>query len=301
MKHKYLYSAVASFALLVSAFIAPVDAKDHGKPQITPQQTAPAVQPNPLTDESVFKYLETTVRILKEGSLPSSWFGSGGIVWYDGEYAYVQTCAHIFYRDYNVKTCGVQIFYKDGEKLSQSLVYAAEVLGVNPKDDISFLKFKPDFAVPYFRIAPKNYNLQQGATVWSSGFDQCMNYLATYKMTYNGYVERDMGQFHCAKCGQTHSYNKNLMSVGPPGCRSGRSGGPLVSDDGYTIGICSRADDVKTGTGQGYFVDYLSVHEYLHSLGLDFIIDGKTKVLRDLKVKTDKGEVFSGDDYLPVP
>ena len=73
--------------------------------------------PNAKRDESVWRYLEPSVRI----KAPGCW-GSGTICYYDESTntAYVISCGHLFSGTRNpdgdgVGTCHIDVFYKNGK------------------------------------------------------------------------------------------------------------------------------------------------------------------------------------------
>jgi hypothetical protein len=118
MKKLHLSIALALIALFSFASLAPTPVYGRSttdKPAATAQAPAGA-KPVALTDDTVIKYLEASVMILKTDNLQQGWMGSGTVLYQDMDWAYVLTCAHLF-DDANQKECGIRFFYKNGAKL----------------------------------------------------------------------------------------------------------------------------------------------------------------------------------------
>jgi len=193
--------------------------------------------PRPQRDVEYREYLCASLKISVSGAS-----GSGTIVYYDHEKneAYVASCGHLWSGSRDAKdikspvTCKVITWYHNDEKLKEPKSYPAEVLfwSNNSGFDTSLLKFKPDWVPNYFPIAPEDYKLEEGMHLHSCGCDHAEE-VAHYDVEVVGYE------------------GKNLVTkLNSP--RPGRSGGGLMSDDGFYVGTCWGTSDTS-GNGVGYF------------------------------------------------
>jgi hypothetical protein len=211
--------------------------------------------------------------------------GSGTICYFDRatKTAYVISCGHLF--SGHEKTAVINCFYKNDKKLDSPASYTAKVLCFSNKEDISFLSFQTDWEVDeYYPIAPTNYALEKGKTYFSCGCDGARE-VACYLMKLVGMEGNDL----------------ILVENGP---RSGRSGGGLLTPDGYFIGICWGSSDPYNGTGKGYFVPLERIHPYAKEQNLEWLLNvPKNNILaRTLPIvdMTGKNRTFPSD-FIPIP
>jgi len=198
-------------------------------------------------DRSVWYYLQCSVQV----SIGNS-SGSGTICHYDNETgeAYVISCGHLFSGskrpgDQKFVKGQVQVFYKNDKKLPEPQSYPAEVICYESNEDISLMKFHPDW-VPqhYFAIAPADYIINQGDIYESTGCDQGQD-TAAYTVEI---VE-----------GMQTGPNLVTRNNSP---RPGRSGGGLMSRDGYFLAIVWGTSELD-GSGYGFYVPLRRIHNYL--------------------------------------
>lgn len=198
-------------------------------------------EPEAKRDEKYIYYLQASVKIRKSAGGNSHYVGSGTICYYDGEYAYIISCGHLFNGNRlppTNETCEVIVYYKNDKKLPEPQTFKAEVICHSSAEDISFLKFKPDWQIRnYFVIAPKDYKLEDGKVYESTGCDNASS-PASYTVT----IEKREG--------------RNLLTVNNAP-RQGRSGGGLLSADGHYLGIVWGSTGVE-----GYYVPPDRINEY---------------------------------------
>ena len=206
------------------------------------KQRTPIAQRN----EKYTRYLAATVGIqLKHG------IGSGTMIYYDPNTreVYIASCGHLWdgVKNYSElqKTpeyCHIIIFYADG-KLASPKRYVARILFRQFiwGKDVSLLKFTCDFEPQTFPIAPLNYPIKLETTYHSLGCDHDSE-PARYGIEIIG-TEHDM---------IVTQYNSP---------RPGRSGGGLLTSDGYYIATCIATNDkAGLGRGRGYFTSLDVIH-----------------------------------------
>jgi hypothetical protein len=207
------------------------------------KQNTPVAQ----QDEKYNRYLASTVKIKNHG------IGSGTMIYYDPETreVYVSSCGHLWsgIKNYtelrqSPEYCQITVFYADRKLLSTPKKYTARVLFRQFQwgQDVSLLKFTADFEPQTFPIAPINYDIKLETTYHSTGCDNSSD-PAHYGVEVIG-IEQDM---------LTTRYNSP---------RPGRSGGGLLTSDGYYIGICvATSDRTGQGRGRGYFTQLSTIHK----------------------------------------
>ena len=242
--------------------------------------------PEPHRDESVIKYMEPSLRIHKTGV-----YGSGTICYFDKakNIAYVISCAHLFRSENDAKDgVIVEAFYKNGKKLSTPQSFKAEVIAVKIggyADDISLLKFTPDWEPTYFPIAKSDYNYEPGKILFSTGCDNASEVACYY-----------------IKILQLEQTFLATIENSP---RPGRSGGGLITEDGWFVGICVRTSDVG-GYGTGYYVKLQTIHEFLKNKDFGWLLEVSKKQQNKLLlsipiVDRNMPQGNYPQDYVPVP
>jgi hypothetical protein len=215
-------------------------------PETNPQYYAGI--PNPQRGEEFRRFLAPSVKIgLSRGS------GSGTICYYDHEknLAYVATCGHLWdwgklneeeAAKQNLK-CKIIVFYHNAKKLLPPKEYEGTVLFYSYVRgcDTGLVSFKPDWIPDYFPIAPVNYQIKVGSRQHSCGCDEGTE-VAHYDVEIVGLQEPDL-----------------VTIENSP--RPGRSGGGMLSDDGYYIATCWGTYP-RDGTGVGYFTPLSVIHQF---------------------------------------
>lgn len=228
--------------------------------QDTSPETAGKLYGSPIEqrDSTYIRYLSSSVKIGATGCI-----GSGTIIYYDystGE-AYVASCGHLWNGSKDVSStknnpqkCKVIVWYQNDIKLKEPKSYDAEVLfwSNNRGYDTSLIKFRPDWEPQYFPIAPKDYEIPIGSKQHSCGCDHNSE-VAHYEVEIVGPRGNDL-----------------VTKKNSP--RPGRSGGGLLSDDGYYIGTCWGTSDVS-GNGIGLFTPLESIRQVYSRNGYDWILE----------------------------
>lgn len=199
--------------------------------------------------EEYRRWLKVSVRI-RNGNIS----GSGTVCYYNREKktAYVISCGHLFRG--GEKTAEINAFYKNNVKLAAPAKYTATVLTFSNSEDISFMSFQTDWDLDeYFPVAPVDYKITPGQIYKSCGCDGARE-VACYLMKAVGIEGR----------------NLVLVENGP---RHGRSGGGLMTADGYYIGICWGSTDPYNGTGKGLFVPLNRIHAYAQQSNLGWLME----------------------------
>jgi len=220
--------------------------------------------------------------------------GSGTITWYDprtGE-AYVSSCGHLWSGSRSAEqlkknpvTCKVITWYHNGVKLPEPKSYDAQVLfWSNDRGyDCSLLKFKPDWVPTYFPIAPKDYQIAPGTMLHSCGCDGGRE-VAHYDVEFVEYRGADL-----------------VTRRNSP--RPGRSGGGLMSSDGYYVGTCWGTSDTTSGGGVGYFTPLRAIHQVYTRNGYDFLLNmSNFGRARDIPIRDwQNPDKEWPPEYVPVP
>ncbi len=242
--------------------------------------------PVPERDEKHNRWLSASVGVKVRGGV-----GSGTIVYYDSKegYAYVQSCGHLWKGAIDSRVtrsgCELLVWYHNDKKLSSPETYKAEILYSNGDvwtNDVSLLRFKPNWAPNYMPIAPLDYKLVTNTMLHSLGCDKSQE-VAHYAVKYIGF---DM--------------NKVLYATTENSPRPGRSGGGLMNDD-YLIGICRSTSNVD-GTGTGFFTKLGTIHKANTDHGYDFLNKVSGMLVRKIPVIDRNGPQGKySPDYIPVP
>jgi len=234
------------------------------------------------------RYLAASVRINAGGS-----FGSGTIVYYDklSGWAYVASCGHLWSGTRsaedlknNPKRSKITVWYHNNKKLSKPLDYNAEVLfWSNSRGyDSSLLRFRPNWVPEYFPIALVDYKIENGKHYHSLGCDGARE-VAHYDVKVNGIRGSDL-----------------ITIYNSP--RPGRSGGGLLSNDGYYIATC-WGTSAYDGSGTGYFTPLSSIHKIYSKNGYSWLLKipggmlARKVPVRDWQFPNQK----YNKDFIPIP
>jgi len=188
--------------------------------------------------------------------------GSGTIVFYDRvkNIAYIASCGHIWTGNFsNIKSCKIQVWYHNQIKLKTPEIYNAKVLFYDNVYDTSLISFNPTWEPEYFPIAPVNYNILTGSTQHSIGCEFAQE-VAHYEVEVVGYGH------------QKGKAKRELITI-KNSPRQGRSGGGLLTDDGYYIGTCWGTSSYD-GTGEGYFTPLEYIYKVWTNHGYAFLLNG---------------------------
>lgn len=236
-------------------------------------EPAPVFDPQAQRGVEYVKYLSPSVRIRVTGAS-----GSGTIVYYDqpNNLAYVCSCGHLFARGTMTAeqgkqknlTCQVEVFYHNNDKLGSPQKFTAKVLFYSYLSgaDYSCMVFTPDFQPSYYPIAPVDYALPAGKHLHSCGCDHASE-VAHYDVEVVNMRGDDL-----------------VTKLNSP--RPGRSGGGLMTDDGYYVGICWGTSDTS-GNGIGLFTPLKVIHDGYSKNGYQWLLNkkpGETALARELPI-----------------
>jgi hypothetical protein len=289
-------SVFVAYDLRSNFYICPI----HGLSRI--------VDDMPLVDEEPFmvsdkppdeqrgpeyvKWMKTGVKIMVSRAS-----GSGTIVYFDpqsGE-AYVQSCGHLWNGNMTAEegktkniTCQVQTWYHNETKLPQPATYPASVIFYSNTrgQDCSLLKFKPDWIPDYYPIGPDNFVFQPNMNLHSVGCDGGRE-IAHYTIMVVG-MRTVSGEWQDVVTAQNSP-------------RPGRSGGGLMSDDGYYVGICWGTSDYS-GTGNGYFTPLKTIRYFNQANGYGWLNDVGVSLARQIPiVDRNNPQQRYPHNYIPLP
>jgi hypothetical protein len=243
-----------------------------------------SAEPEAHREEAVRKWLEPGVRIYNGG-----YAGSGTICYYDKEsnLAWIISCAHLF-NSPNENKVTLEVFYKNNEKLDAPQKFTGDVVAVKIggyENDISIITFTPDWEPNYFPISPVTYEYVKDTVLYSVGCDS-----ASEVACYFVKVER---------------IDKAFLVTRENSPRKGRSGGGLITEDGWYVGICVRTSDVS-GNGVGFFVYLENIHKFCRENNLEWLCGVNKKDTNSLLkiipiVDRLSPQGVYPPDYIPVP
>jgi hypothetical protein len=257
-KKLFLFLFVSFFA--VNSFGQTIDPLDK-MPILekSPNDMLAGAVPVEQRGEEFRKYLATSVKIsVTSGS------GSGTIIYYDREknLAYVASCGHLWpqgvmtYEDGKKRNleCVITTWYHNQKKLQEPENYTAKVLMYSHLSaaDISLVVFSPNWEPIYFPVAPLNYTYDNNKLLHSLGCDGG-DEVAHYSVQPLGLIGGELATFRNSP-------------------RPGRSGGGLIDDYGWFVGVC-RATQFKDGSGKGFFTALPVIHKFYSSQKFDFLLN----------------------------
>lgn len=261
--------------------------------------------------ETVRKWLAPSLKISVSRAS-----GSGTIVFFNPEdgYAYVQSCGHLWNGNMSAEEgktrkieCQVITWYHNEKKLESTKTYKAEVLwycNTRGKDS-SLLRFKPDWVPNCFPIAKAGYPLPKGTKLHSCGCDGGRE-VAHYDVEVVG--EQNVGSRPLRNVlGQITSFadpgewTDLVTKNNSP--RPGRSGGGLMSEDGFYVGICWGTSDVS-GNGIGLFTPLSTIRLMNEQEGYGWLNDAKPTIDLPRRIpivdRNNPQKKWPGD-YIPLP
>lgn len=238
-------------------------------------------------EERTYEYrqwLSPSVRILSSGKS-----GSGTMCYYDekSNEMYIVSCGHLFDRGRSrgKGEVTIDVFYQNNVKLDKEKTYKAKVIAHVWENnyDVSLMKFAPDWKNPwYLPIHPYKPALTEGGWYHSCGSDgrtEVAHYLVQYQSERPIMSRSDLTEL-------VSMYNAP---------RGGRSGGGLFSEDGYLIGICSRA-----GGNTGLWTSINQIHQFIAEENMAYIVSNASlsKVYKMTIVNKTRS---SGPFTVPLP
>lgn len=243
--------------------------------------------PDEQRGPEVRQWLMTGLKIQVSGAS-----GSGTIVYYNPEdkWAYVQSCGHLWNGNMSGpqglaarKKCKVETWYQNDNKLSSTKTYDAEVLFYSNTDgaDCSLIRFQPDWEPEYAPIGAQDFVFTQGMVLHSVGCDGGRE-IAHYLVEVVGMRKDDL-----------------VTTRNSP--RPGRSGGGLISDEGYYVGICWGTTSF-TGDGNGFFTPLATIRRLNEQNGYGWLNDAGTSIARRIPIKDrNNPQAKYPKDYIPLP
>jgi hypothetical protein len=251
----------------------------------------PVYDPIAQRGQEFVKWLSPGVRIAVPGAR-----GSGTICYYDSQknLAYVISCGHLWDKgalsaaqalQKNI-TCEIDVFYHNEQKLPNPKTYQAKLLFYSHLDgaDYSLMSFTPDWQPDYAPIAPLNFPIPKGSKQHSIGCDKVTE-VANYEIEIIGIQGDDLVTFRNSP-------------------RPGRSGGGLLTNEGWFIGIC-WGTEFRDGSGKGYFTPLSVIHAGFQKNGYGFILGQSlpsNELARKIPIRDRTGpQVEYPKDYVPLP
>ncbi len=236
--------------------------------------------PQPNRTEEFRRFLAPSLRVRY-----GNYSGSATIIYYDKtkNTAWAMSCGH-FWKGTSNKPVDITLtaFYHNNKKLDKPKEYKGKVHFHynNYANDISLISFQPDWEPYYFAIAPLDYEL----------FSQ--NYHST---------GCDGGEEVAHYSVQLISQDQFYVTVNNSP-RPGRSGGGLLTDDGYYVGICVRTSDVS-GNGNGYFVTLPTIHTIMEKEGFGWLLkQSAINLARKIPIiDINNPQREYKEDYIPLP
>lgn len=211
-----------------------------------PRPVSSPASPTPTVDRLIAATVWLRVQDAKGQSC-----GSGTIIDARGDEALILTCGHVF-REFQGRGIEVTLF---GPRTGETI--AGHLLHYDLKRDLGLLKIKIAGPVTTVRVAPAGYQAAPGARVINVG---CAH-----------------GEPPTARLGRIIAVDKFL---GPPNLQvsglpvQGRSGGGLVSSDGWLIGVCNAADPLDSA---GLYAALPCIQTVLAEAGLASVYGGQPR------------------------
>lgn len=234
------------------------------------------------------RYLAPSLKIRVSGAS-----GSGTIVYFDEStgWAYVASCGHLWSGSRSAQelrrrpvSAKVITWYHNEKKLSSPKEYPAEVLFWSNKRgyDSSCLRFRPDWVPDYFPIAGKDYKMNAGDRLHSVGCDGGRE-VAHYDVEFVEYRGGDL-----------------ITKRNSP--RPGRSGGGLLSSDGWYVATCWGTSSFDGG-GIGYFTPLSAIYSIFSDNGYDWLLEvGQGSIAQRIPIRDWMSPKRDFErDYIPIP
>ncbi len=193
--------------------------------------------------------LLATVRLCVRDATGQS-HATGTIIDVHGDEALVLTCGHVFRASRGQGEILVELCMPGatGPVPGKLITYESETR------DIGLVSIRPGIRVYPMRVAPTEYRLQKGESVFSVGCDYGAS--PTVRESAISAINRYAGA-------------PNLEIVGHP--VEGRSGGGLFTADGLLIGVCNGADLEED---RGLYASLPVIHNELRAINQERIFAG---------------------------
>jgi hypothetical protein len=136
--------------------------------------------------------------------------------------------------------------------------FPGEVISFDPEADVGLVRIAPEETLPALRVAPPSFAPKPGAPVTAVGCS--LGAAPTAQQAKITAIDRYLGP-------------PNIECSGLP--VQGRSGGGLVTQEGYVIGVCSAADPSEN---RGLFAGLGAVQHELDRSGLAAVYQGESNV-----------------------
>lgn len=210
------------------------------------RNTAPPKQLRESSGVSPDELLSYSVRMFREeGS--ARYYGSGTIIYCDGSYALVLTCAHLFSSRQGLRQpVKVEWFGQEPPAVFEGILVARD-----RTSDLAIVRVPVDRMLPVAQVAGPDERFRPGTRLFSVGCDRGSR--PRVYPTYLTAIDRYQGP-------------PNFEIAGAP--RQGRSGGGLFTTDGKLVGVCSAADPYGN---RGLFTALGAVHQLLAAADLEHL------------------------------
>jgi S1-C subfamily serine protease len=248
---------------------------EENDPKLRVIKTAPPVEDR---GKNVRMWLQSSFKIKVPGAS-----GSGTLCYYDAKTntGYIISCGHLW--DGKEKaTASIVTWYHNKKKLKKPREYKAKVLVYSNREgrDLSLLTFHPDW-VPeiYYSIAPKQSVRGKAHSVGCDDGDEVAHYLVEIIGIKKGNL---------------------ITQYNSP--RPGRSGGGLMNDEGYLIGVCWGTSDYS-GSGLGYFTPLSAIHKFYKQKGYGFLLNKPLpRMARKIPIRDQNNKQREyPPNYIPLP
>lgn len=214
-------------------------------PRTTATAPSPRASRPSSADDMHERLLAAAVRLKVHDPDGHSW-GSGTVIDARAGEALVLTCGHIFRDSQGRGRIEVDLFAPGSPR-----GLTGELIGYDDKADVGLVSIRTDFNLTPIPVAPSDYAIAPGDAVFTIGCSNAAD--PTVEESRINSIGKFLGP-------------PNLQVAGQP--VDGRSGGGLVSADGYVIGVCNAADP---SDNEGLFAALDSIHAALDTSNLSFV------------------------------
>ncbi len=219
--------------------------------------------------------LKATVRIKGYGTRGSVSTGTGTLVGLDNTSIWILTASHVVHK--GVKE--VHVFWYDG-RFSTKNPTPKKVVAQHVSGDVALVRlFTTDKMPGYIPICPvgkepKGWGFGGtafGADSMRYGFSRilCLSVGCDHGRNPSVNTFWVLGQTY-----KRTNYSTDYFTVTSREPAPGRSGGPLVSGDGYLVGVC-----VAGGGGEGVFATLKSIRRLCDVAGVSSLYGGKMRAV----------------------
>jgi hypothetical protein len=280
MKRIFLLGALLALLWTSPAMATPV-------PELSLYRESCSYSPcvlNEQRDKRFQELLRVSVKISVSGAA-----GSGTICHYEESsgWAYVISCGHLWSGDkgYDPGSPGnakITTWYHDGPRLDAPSSHDAEVLFWSNRRgyDVSLLRFRPEWNCSHAPIL-MGFSAKSGMHLNSMGCDGGKE-VARYEVVVNAPDGTDL-----------------VTKINSP--RPGRSGGGLLTDDGFLVGVCWGTSDVSSGDGVGFFTPLKAIKDVFGSNGHAWLLSSGLDATLIPVLDQEEPEAKYGRNFVPMP